>query len=238
MPDNDNMEWDEPIAPGSAFVLLKDDDYIGIVVSCERKRRETRNGPANVAELKIEVQTPEGTATVQDNLWMKRKAQFRLYQFFTSIGQRAHGEDETLTPKWNEVVGSAVKLRTKQAEIDSTRPGGGKFTVVNVDRYLEMTGEERQQALSAASQSEQAPPPAAGTPPAMDAPPATAEWYMQIDGAQAGPFTLGQLKQKGITGTSKVWKAGMPAWVEASTIPEVAALFVNFSEEGIDDIPF
>ncbi len=55
------------------------------------------------------------------------------------------------------------------------------------------------------------------------------EVYLIEGGAQAGPFTLEQLKAKVATGVltpnTQAWIKGMPAWQNASTIPALAGLF-------------
>ena len=50
-------------------------------------------------------------------------------------------------------------------------------------------------------------------------------WYYSLDGRNAGPVTLDQLRhllQKGeIASQTSVWKAGMADWISADTIPEL-----------------
>jgi hypothetical protein len=54
------------------------------------------------------------------------------------------------------------------------------------------------------------------------------EYKVAVDGTSYGPYGLATLKeiaQNGtLTGKTPVWKAGMPEWVQADTIPELAAL--------------
>lgn len=58
---------------------------------------------------------------------------------------------------------------------------------------------------------------------------AIAQYHVSLNGQQAGPYTLEQLKQLisagNITLTTYLWKPGMPAWDTAGNIPEVASLF-------------
>lgn len=54
-----------------------------------------------------------------------------------------------------------------------------------------------------------------------------AEFYY-IDNAtkqQCGPFALTDLQSKGITPSTLVWRSGMPNWVEAQSVSELAFLF-------------
>ncbi len=69
--------------------------------------------------------------------------------------------------------------------------------------------------------------------PQPPAPPAAAvaQYYLAVNGQQAGPYTLAQLQQMAqngqLTRTTYVWKAGMAAWDMAANVPEVAQLFVS-----------
>ncbi|MGO1244153.1 MAG: CD225/dispanin family protein [Sphingobacterium sp.] len=48
--------------------------------------------------------------------------------------------------------------------------------------------------------------------------------YYYTDGAKSfGPFSIDELKTKGITGDTYVWMEGMANWALAKTIPELAA---------------
>jgi hypothetical protein len=54
-------------------------------------------------------------------------------------------------------------------------------------------------------------------------------YYIAVNGTQTGPHTLDALKQMAQSGSlakdAFVWKAGMPEWAKAGTIPEIATLF-------------
>jgi len=74
------------------------------------------------------------------------------------------------------------------------------------------------------------PEPASSQPPTMpggdNAPPGV--WYVARPGRpQLGPITLVALKKQLVAGTLSpadlVWKAGMPGWVRAETIPDLSA---------------
>ncbi len=62
-------------------------------------------------------------------------------------------------------------------------------------------------------------------------PPPIAAYYIYVNNAQQGPYdmpTLTQLIQnKQVTAQTFVWKLGMPAWAAASSLPELAGLFVQ-----------
>lgn len=63
--------------------------------------------------------------------------------------------------------------------------------------------------------------PQPGTPPPLSA----NQWYLARDGQQLGPFPLNQLQQQGLAPQTLVWRKGMSDWVQASQVPELAAIF-------------
>lgn len=67
----------------------------------------------------------------------------------------------------------------------------------------------------------------AAPPPMQQA----AQYYVGINGQQAGPFdvnTLSQYAKAGqINAQTQVWTQGMPQWAPAGTVPELAALFAQ-----------
>ncbi|MBL8524101.1 MAG: SPFH domain-containing protein [Betaproteobacteria bacterium] len=68
----------------------------------------------------------------------------------------------------------------------------------------------------------------AAMPPPL---PSAVAFHVAINGQQAGPFDMTALQAHLTSGTLKrdslVWKAGMAAWAQAGTVPELAALFAN-----------
>jgi membrane protease subunit (stomatin/prohibitin family) len=65
--------------------------------------------------------------------------------------------------------------------------------------------------------------PAAATPPPLPHP--AAEGHIAINGQQAGPFTLEQLRSQSVVRETLAWKAGMSVWVAAAELPELNVLF-------------
>ena len=61
--------------------------------------------------------------------------------------------------------------------------------------------------------------------------PAAVQYYAAINGQQAGPYTIDQLRQLVAAGTinqqSQMWKQGMANWAAANTLPDLAGLFNN-----------
>lgn len=76
--------------------------------------------------------------------------------------------------------------------------------------------------------------PAATTAAAPVAPPPLpkqASYFVAINGQQAGPFDMHQLLEKvgagAVTRDSLIWATGMPQWIAASNVAELAQLFAN-----------
>ena len=67
--------------------------------------------------------------------------------------------------------------------------------------------------------------PASGPPPA----PGGATWYVAVGGQTVGPLTADQIAQGVAAGqyspSTYVWTAGMPNWVAAGQVPQLASLF-------------
>jgi len=104
--NNQNMGaeigWDDEIAEESSFVLLEPGDYPFTVTGFERKRfgGSVKMCACNMAELQIDV----GATTVRDKLFLNKKTEWRLSQFFTAIGQKEKGVP--FVPNWSAVPGS------------------------------------------------------------------------------------------------------------------------------------
>lgn len=68
-------------------------------------------------------------------------------------------------------------------------------------------------------------------PPPLPPQAAALSLFVALDGKQAGPFDLPRLMelamQRQIDRDTLVWKAGMPAWAAAATLPELAAAFAG-----------
>ena len=69
--------------------------------------------------------------------------------------------------------------------------------------------------------------PAAVAPPP---PPTAAVWYIARDGQTQGPFSFAQIREAlssgQITAQTHLWTAGMPAWLPAAQVPQLAAQFM------------
>ncbi|MEV5325829.1 SPFH domain-containing protein [Nonomuraea sp. NPDC052634] len=87
----------------------------------------------------------------------------------------------------------------------------------------------RQAPQPAPPQAPQAAPPQAAQPvpphPPQDVPPPLPRtWYLGVGGEQRGPYAEKDLRAAGLTADTLVWTSGMPQWLPARDVPELAAL--------------
>lgn len=128
---NDEIEDD-----GSAFVLLDPGDYEYVV---EDMKAEKYPGSAkipagvNVARLTLRIPSEEGVAMVKTDLILFTSLEWKLSEFFRSIGQKKHGE--RLKPNWKTVKGSKGKVRIKNGSF--TGKDGKTHQTNEVERFLD-----------------------------------------------------------------------------------------------------
>ena len=53
------------------------------------------------------------------------------------------------------------------------------------------------------------------------------QYFIIIDGQQAGPFSKEELQQHMVRPESLVWRQGLPDWIKASDLPEIAEIIVS-----------
>lgn len=109
------MDWNDAIeSDGQEFVILEEGDYNFEVVEFERGRYpgSAKIPACNKASLTLAVITAEGKrATVKFDLILYRSLEWKISQFFRSIGQKKHGE--RLVMDWNKVLGSKGRAHFK-----------------------------------------------------------------------------------------------------------------------------
>lgn len=106
------LGWDDEIEKDSSdFVLLPEGDYDFVVESFERGRHNgSEKLPAcNKAMLKLRIDTPDGTALINHNLFLHTKTEGMISAFFTSIGQKKKGEK--IKMNWNAVIGAKGRCK-------------------------------------------------------------------------------------------------------------------------------
>lgn len=129
--------WDDEIEQESQYVLLPEGEYNFTVAAMERERFEgsEKMGPCNMAILTLAITNPKtgSPVSVTDRLYLNSKAEWKLSQFFISIGQKKHGEK--LKPDWSKVPLSEGRCKIKIHKY-TDRDGNGK-EINQVGSYLE-----------------------------------------------------------------------------------------------------
>lgn len=139
MADNFDRElgWDDSIENDSPdFVLLPEGEYEFTVIDFERSRfsGSAKLPPCNMAVLKLQIDAPEGTTVIKHNLYLHTKTEGLLCSFFTSIGQRKHGD--RMKMDWAKVKGAKGRCKL---EIHSwvSEKSGETLQSNQVKRFIE-----------------------------------------------------------------------------------------------------
>lgn len=106
------LGWDDEIEKDSGdFILLPEGDYDFVVESFERGRYNggEKLPPCNMAILNIKIEVPEGTAIIQNRLYLHTKTEGLISAFFTSIGQKKKGEKMKMD--WSKVTGAKGRCK-------------------------------------------------------------------------------------------------------------------------------
>lgn len=101
------LGWDDEIKNDSSpYEVLPEGDYEFRVEKFERARHggSDKIPACNKAILTLDVTSPQGSGKVQVNLFLHSKFEWKLCQFFTSVGARKRGEP--LRMNWNAVAGA------------------------------------------------------------------------------------------------------------------------------------
>lgn len=102
------FDWDDIIQnDGPEYILLPKGEYNFTITKMERQHYPggTKMGPCPKAVLSVEIDGGDkGRTIITHNLFLHSRCEGFLCEFFTSIGQRKHGEP--LRPRWQEIVGA------------------------------------------------------------------------------------------------------------------------------------
>lgn len=105
------LSWDSTIEKESSFVLLEPGEYNFTVKNMTRGQYTPGPSakitePCPMAELELDVTDSKGqTATVKENLILHTSLEWKISQFFISIGQKVKGEP--FVPNWGAVIGTS-----------------------------------------------------------------------------------------------------------------------------------
>ncbi len=111
---NECLDWDSTIEEdGQQIIILPEGDYNFLVTSFERGSFPGGNKiPAcNKATITVQVNAPEGLATVKFDLFLHRSVEWKLSSFFRCIGQKKAGEKMVMN--WGSVIGSVGRAHFK-----------------------------------------------------------------------------------------------------------------------------
>lgn len=129
-------DWNDTIEHDSEFTILPDGEYDFAVENFERGRHpgSEKLPPCNKAILTLRVFDNVGNTTkITHNLFLHSKCEGLLCAFFTSIGQRKHGEQ--LRMDWNAVIGKRGRCRVY---IDTfTNKQGKQLETNRISKFLE-----------------------------------------------------------------------------------------------------
>lgn len=114
MADNRNdipMGWDDEIEnDGEGFRVLPEGEYDFTVENYTRARYDgDKMKPCPMAEVSIRIHDKDGDVTIIENLYLNKKFEWKLCQFFTAIGARKRGEQFHMN--WNIVKGATGRCK-------------------------------------------------------------------------------------------------------------------------------
>lgn len=105
------LGWDDEIEKENDFILLNEGDYEFTVTGFERARHNGSENlpPCNKAIVKLTINSEQGTAVINHNLFLHSKCEGMLSSFFCAIGLKKHGEK--LKMNWNAVIGKKGRCK-------------------------------------------------------------------------------------------------------------------------------
>lgn len=129
------LSWDDEISQESEYTILEPGDYDFEVRKFERGRSKgSESIPAsNMAILELKVYNDNVSTVITDYLVLHTKMEWKLSQFFCSIGQKKHGEP--LRMDWNKVVGAKGRCKVKSDTYTTDK--GEERTSNKIDKYYD-----------------------------------------------------------------------------------------------------
>ena len=140
--ENKVFDWDDEIEDDGeerAFVTLEPGKYDFEVTDFERAYHEHKEGgkapSCPMAVVTVRIRTDEGDCYIKENFLLYKKMEWKICQFFRSLGMKKHGEK--VKQRWTDIVG-----KTGRAEItkDSGKNEGVFFN--HIKTWLEKPEEE------------------------------------------------------------------------------------------------
>ena len=133
------LGWEDEIEnEGTPRVILEPGEYTFSVQSFERARfaGSEKVPPCPQAIVHLQVNAPDGPVPMNVNLFLHTRFDWKLCQFFTSLGLRQHGEK--LRMNWAAVAGRSGRCKiTKRTYKDRN---GTDREANDVDEFLDPVG--------------------------------------------------------------------------------------------------
>lgn len=138
--ENEFLDWNGGfVAEENSFTLLPAGEYQFTVTNMERKiydgtSDKIPNG-APYAEVSLEVAGTEGKTIVKERLYMMKKFQWKLTEFFSAIGQ-APVIGQPFNPNWSTIIGSTGRAKV---EINNYKSQGEDRQNNRIKEFLKPT---------------------------------------------------------------------------------------------------
>lgn len=120
------LDWNDEISDESgSFEPLPEGDYRFTVAKIERARSQGKGKlpPCNMAKVTLTVHGAEYDREITENLLLHSSVEWKLSQFFLSIGLKRH--DEPLRMNWTGAVGKSGNCRVTQRTYQRRDGGSG-----------------------------------------------------------------------------------------------------------------
>lgn len=139
-----NYDFDQELDAPAPLTVFPEGLCSFAVTKMEKRREEVKNkgvsvGTCNIARVILAAThvTTEETTTLDYDLVLESSRMFRVWEFFTSIGQRKHGDAQAkFAPNWNKVEGATGLLLTKHNEGKKAKDDGTFPIFVNIAKFL------------------------------------------------------------------------------------------------------
>ena len=157
-PQGHELGWYDEIQQESSFILLPEGDYRFTVEKFDRARHagSANIPPCNKAIVQFRVFSPDGSSVLlQENLFLHTKMEWKLSEFFASIGMKQKGQAAQMN--WLQVCGKSGVCHVKIRTYDK-KDGSGKGQSNQIDK-LYPSYDQPQIAQSAPQQPYAAPQP-------------------------------------------------------------------------------
>jgi len=130
------LDWDSEVSNDGGFEIIKPGIYTFRVKNLERERFD---GSAKIpscprAKLTLEIMTNNGEKTVVDRLLLSSNLQWKIFNFFESLGFETEQNGKRKTP-WNEIIGKEGCLELGIREY--TDKDGNKRESNEVKKYID-----------------------------------------------------------------------------------------------------